>query len=81
MFYIDEYIEEMKNCLERDWTGAGEKTSKLNEVGRIFRICVCCFLNSATVGLEMDYVIDMFLGVECSLKYNVERLRTYKSEF
>lgn len=56
MFYVDECIEGIKECLEKGWTGLGKKTIEFEkEWGRYTGYERAVFLNSATAGLELTF--------------------------
>ena len=53
-FRVDECLEEIKECLEKGWTGLGFKTVQFEEEWKKYTgLPHAHFLNSATVGLDM----------------------------
>ncbi len=53
-FRVDECLEEIKECLEKGWTGLGFKTVQIEEEWKKYTgLPHAHFLNSATVGLDM----------------------------
>lgn len=53
-FRTEECLEEIKECLEKGWTGLGFKTVQLEEAWKEYTgLPYAHFLNSATVGLDM----------------------------
>lgn len=53
-FQVDECLEEIRECLEKGWTGLGFKTVKLEENWKEYtKLPNAHFLNSATVGLQL----------------------------
>jgi len=53
-FRVDECLEEIKECLEKGWTGLGFKTVQIEEEWKKYTgLPYAHFLNSATVGLDM----------------------------
>ncbi len=53
-FHVDECLEEIRECLEKGWTGLGFKTVEFEEKWKEYtRHSNAHFLNSATVGLHL----------------------------
>lgn len=53
-FRVDECLNEIKECLEKGWTGLGYKTIELEEKWKEYTgLAHAHYLNSATVGLDM----------------------------
>lgn len=56
VFYVDECMEGIKECLESGWTGLGRKTSEFEKKwGEYTGYEKSIFLNSATAGLELAF--------------------------
>lgn len=57
-FRVDECLEEIRECLEKGWTGLGFKTVQLEEKWKEYTgLENAHFLNSATVGLSLAFKI------------------------
>ena len=53
-FHIDECLEQVRECLEKGWTGSGFKTAELEEKWKEYTGHPhACFLNSNTSGLHL----------------------------
>ena len=53
-FHIDECLEQVRECLEKGWTGSGFKTAELETKWKEYTGHKCaCFLNSNTSGLHL----------------------------
>ncbi|MBR1658524.1 MAG: aminotransferase class V-fold PLP-dependent enzyme [Synergistaceae bacterium] len=53
-FEVDECLEEIRECLEKGWTGLGFKTVEFeNEWKKYTKLPFAYYLNSATIGLNM----------------------------
>lgn len=53
-FRVDECLKEIKECLEKGWTGLGFKTVEFEEKWKEYtKLPYAHFLNSATVGLDL----------------------------
>ena len=53
-FHIDECLEEIRECLERGWTGMGFKTVEFEQAWREYTgHRFACYLNSNTAGLHL----------------------------
>lgn len=53
-FKVDECLEEIRECLEKGWTGLGFKTVEFEEKWKEYTgLANAHFLNSATVGLQL----------------------------
>lgn len=53
-FQVDECLDEIRECLEKGWTGLGFKTVQLEEHWKEYtKLPNAHFLNSATVGLKL----------------------------
>ena len=53
-FAVDECLEEIRDCLEKGWTGLGYKTVRFEEAWRAYTgLEHAYFLNSATAGLNL----------------------------
>jgi dTDP-4-amino-4,6-dideoxygalactose transaminase len=62
-FEIEECLEQIRECLELGWTGAGFKTDELEkEWNRVFNFSNSLFLNSASAGLEIACIALKELG-------------------
>ena len=73
-FRVDECLEEIKECLEKGWTGLGFKTVELEEKWKEYTgLPHAHYLNSATVGLDMAVKI---LKMENNWKDNDEIITT-----
>lgn len=56
LFYVDECLEGIKDCLEKGWTGPGVKMAEFErEWGKYTGYEYSIFLNSATAGLELTF--------------------------
>lgn len=56
LFYVDECLEGIKECLESGWTGLGKKTLEFEKKwGEYTGYEKTIFLNSATAGLELTF--------------------------
>lgn len=54
LYRIDEVLDEIRECLERGWTGIGFKTIEFEEAWKKYAgFEHCHFLNSATAGLHL----------------------------
>ena len=57
-FDIDSCLKEIKECLEKGWTGVGFKTSQLENLWKSYTgLPNAYFLNSATAGLNLAFEI------------------------
>ena len=57
-FRVDECLNEIKECLEKGWTGLGFKTVQFEESWKKYTgLNNAHFLNSATVGLDLAFEI------------------------
>jgi dTDP-4-amino-4,6-dideoxygalactose transaminase len=62
-FSVEECLAEIRECLERGWTGLGYKTIEFEEQWRSFTGLPCAhFLNSATSGLHL--ALNIFKDVD-----------------
>ena len=53
-FHIEECLEQVRECLEKGWTGSGFKTAELETKWKEYTGHKCaCFLNSNTSGLHL----------------------------
>ena len=53
-FHVDECLEQIRQCLEKGWTGSGFKTAELEEAWKTYTGHPnACFLNSNTSGLHL----------------------------
>ena len=53
-FHIDECLEQVRECLEKGWTGSGFKTAELEEKWKEYTgHANACYLNSNTSGLHL----------------------------
>ena len=53
-FHIDECLEQVRECLEKGWTGSGFKTAELETKWKEYTGHKnACFLNSNTSGLHL----------------------------
>lgn len=53
-FEVEECLEEIKDCLEKGWTGLGYKTVEFEEAWKKYTgLPFAHFLNSATEGLNL----------------------------
>ena len=53
-FHIDECLEQVRECLEKGWTGSGFKTAELETKWKEYTgHSNACFLNSNTSGLHL----------------------------
>ena len=53
-FHIDECLEQVRECLEKGWTGSGFKTAELETKWKEYTGHInACFLNSNTSGLHL----------------------------
>ena len=53
-FHVDECLEQIRQCLEKGWTGSGFKTAELEEAWKAYAGHPnACFLNSNTSGLHL----------------------------
>ncbi len=56
VFYIEECLSGIEECLSKGWTGAGEKTAEFERIwGEYTGYNYTVFLNSATAGLELTF--------------------------
>lgn len=56
LFYVDECLEGIRECLEKGWTGPGAKTAEFErEWGKYTGYECTVFLNCATAGLELTF--------------------------
>ncbi|MBD5510996.1 MAG: DegT/DnrJ/EryC1/StrS family aminotransferase [Lachnospiraceae bacterium] len=56
VFYVDECLENIRECLEKGWAGPGVKTAEFEkEWGKYTGYENAVFLNSATAGLELTF--------------------------
>lgn len=56
VFYVDECLKGIKECLEKGWAGPGEKASEFErEWGKYTGYEYAVFLNSATAGLDLTF--------------------------
>ncbi len=73
-FHVDECLEQIKDCLEKGWTGLGYKTLEFENVWNEYTGHKHShFLNSATVGLHMAVAI---LKKECGWQDGDEIIST-----
>ena len=57
-FHIDECLEQVRQCLEKGWTGSGFKTAELEAKWKEYTgHANACFLNSNTSGLHLAFNI------------------------
>ena len=57
-FHIDECLEQVRECLEKGWTGSGFKTAELETKWKEYTgHANACFLNSNTSGLHLAFNI------------------------
>ena len=57
-FHIDECLEQVRECLEKGWTGSGFKTAELETKWKEYTGHTnACFLNSNTSGLHLAFNI------------------------
>ena len=57
-FHIDECLEQVRQCLEKGWTGSGFKTAELETKWKEYTgHANACFLNSNTSGLHLAFNI------------------------
>lgn len=57
-FHIDECLEQVRECLEKGWTGSGFKTVELEQKWKEYTSHEnACFLNSNTSGLHLAFNI------------------------
>ena len=57
-FHIDECLAQVRECLEKGWTGSGFKTAELEAKWKEYTGHKCaCFLNSNTSGLHLAFNI------------------------
>ena len=57
-FHIEECLEQVRECLEKGWTGSGFKTAELETKWKEYTGHKCaCFLNSNTSGLHLAFNI------------------------
>ena len=53
-FRVQECLDEIKQCLEKGWTGLGFKTIEFEEAWKVYTgLPHAHFLNSATAGLHL----------------------------
>lgn len=53
-FHVEECLAQLRECLEKGWTGAGFKTAELEEAWKAYTGHQnACFLNSNTAGLHL----------------------------
>ncbi len=58
-FRVEECLEQIRECLEKGWTGLGFKTNEIEEQWKIYTgLANAHFLSSATVGLHL--ALDIF---------------------
>lgn len=56
LFYVKECLEGIEDCLEKGWTGSGQKTDEFERKwGQYTGYEYSVFLNSATAGLELTF--------------------------
>ncbi|MCI9251211.1 MAG: DegT/DnrJ/EryC1/StrS family aminotransferase [Lachnospiraceae bacterium] len=56
LFYVDECLEGIRECLEKGWAGPGEKSAEFEREWRTYTgYEYSVFLNSATAGLELTF--------------------------
>ena len=59
-FRIDECLEEIRECLEKGWTGIGFKTIDLEERWKKYtKLNNALFLNSATAALHLAVKVNV----------------------
>lgn len=53
-FHIDECLEQIRECLEKGWTGSGFKTAEFEKKWKEYTgHANACYLNSNTAGLHL----------------------------